>query len=139
VFGFEYVVEAPLGTTRLDAFGHARFPSQSLFAVGNLMETSALDETVRYAISTRHYLAYATPQGKGRVVAPHAYGITPEGEYTVVCWRFDTGRGPSAPGDWELVRLDEMREPRILDGTFQTPRIGYRRGDKRLRSIFAQL
>jgi len=78
------------------------------------METSALDETVRYAISTRHYLAYATPEGKGRVVAPHAYGITPEGEYTVVCWRFDTGRGPSAPGDWELVRLDEMREPRIL-------------------------
>jgi hypothetical protein len=103
------------------------------------METSALDETVRYAIWTRHYLAYATPEGKGRVVAPHAYGITPEGEYTVVCWRFDTGRGPSARGDWELVRLDEMREPRILDGTFQTPRIGYRRGDKRLRSIFAQL
>jgi hypothetical protein len=41
------------------------FPSQSLSAVGNLMETSALDETVRYAISTRHYLAYASPRVKG--------------------------------------------------------------------------
>src|ERR1700730_640612 len=82
---------APLDQTHSDM---PAFPSQSLSAVGNLMETSALDETVRYAISTRHYLAYATPEGKGRVVAPHAYGITPEGEYTVVCWRFDTGRGP---------------------------------------------
>jgi hypothetical protein len=68
--------------------------AETLSAARNLMETSALDETVRYAIWTRHYLAHATPECKGRVVAPHRYGITPEGVHTVVCWRFATGRGP---------------------------------------------
>jgi hypothetical protein len=108
------------------------------------MDTGALDQTMRHVILTRHYLAYATPEGSGRVVEPHAYGITPEGHPALVCWRLESGpdakgSGPIVPGEWELVRLDEMRDARILDGSFATPRQGYRRGDKRLRSIIAQL
>jgi hypothetical protein len=111
----------------------------------NLMDIGALDQAIRHAIFTRHYLAYATPEGNRRVVEPHAYGISPENELALVCWR--SASRPDAtetglliePDGWELVRLDEMRELRILDGSFETPRPGYRRGDTRLRSIFAQL
>jgi hypothetical protein len=93
---------------------------------------------------------YATPSGPGIISPmprPRVKGAslrpTPMGSPLKANTRWCVGAltrgGDHLRGDWELVRLDEMREPRILDGTFQTPRIGYRRGDKRLRSIFAQL
>jgi hypothetical protein len=105
---------------------------------------NAVNQTIRHAILTRHYLSYTTPEGSARVVEPHAYGITFEGDPALVCWRLAsgpdaTGKGPSEPEGWELVRLDEMRATQISKKSFKTARPGYRRGDTRLRSIFAQL
>src|SRR5579871_6875485 len=106
-----------------------------------------LNRTISDAISTRRVLAYATTVGEGRVVEPHAYGITAGGEHALLSWRWETRGGgteatetePTKPGEWEFVRLDEMRDVRTLDLSFETPQPGYRRGDRRLRTILAQL
>jgi hypothetical protein len=89
------------------------------------------------AISIRHLLAYSTEEGSTHLVEPHAYGVTEAGYDVVLCWR--CGSAGYDSGGWELVPTNEMRDLRIVDDWFDTPRLGYSRNDKRLSSIHSQL
>jgi hypothetical protein len=99
-----------------------------------------IKHAMRRAIQDRRVLVYSTEEGVSHAIEPHAYGITYEDDEVLIGWRCEAkGNGPIAQGGWELVRLDEMRAVRALGPTFEAPRPGYRRGDKRLRVVHAQL
>jgi hypothetical protein len=93
-------------------------------------------QTICDAIAIRHLLAYASAgTGETRIVEPHACGVTDDDHDVALSWR----RLAEGAGEWELVRLDEMRAVRILSVTFGAPRPGYNQNDTRLREIYAQL
>ncbi len=93
-------------------------------------------QTVCDAIAIRHLLAYVSARtGETRIVEPHACGVTTDDRHVLLSWR----RLAEEAGEWEFVRLDEMRAVRILSMTFDAPRPGYIENDTRLRVILVQL
>jgi len=107
----------------------------------------SIHHTISEAIRTRHTLMYS-PRGEARIVEPPQYGVTRDGDHVLVSWRWEiegtagepaTESGPNEPGAWERVRLDEMHAVRMLDKAFETPRLGYRRGNKAMHRIHTEL
>lgn len=74
-----------------------------------------------------------------RVVEPHAYGITEDGDYLLRAYQVSGGSESNQSVGWKLFRVDEIRSMRVLDGTFSGPRDGYKRDDKVMVQIIAQL
>lgn len=91
------------------------------------------------AIFTRHWLQFRIGP-LIYVVEPHAYGVTHDGHHVLLAWHLLVGgNAPNALAGWGLHRLDEMRGVQMLVETFESTRQGYMRGDKRMRTIHAQL
>ncbi len=100
-----------------------------------------INTTICDTILTRHLLGYRIASTEvSRVVEPHAYGVTHDGRHTLWAWRL-AGEGSDSNADsaWELVPTDEMRDVCVLAETFAGPRPHYRRGNKQMRLIHAQL
>jgi len=77
--------------------------------------------------------------GHTRDVEVHAVGVSQAGHEVVRCWRL-RGRGGAdeAPG-WTIARLDEPRMVTRTGERSQAPRPGYKRGDRTLRRVIAQI
>ena len=74
-----------------------------------------------------------------RLVEPHACGVSRAGNDAVRVFQIE---GPSESGEyfgWKLMRLDGITGIKVLAESFDTPRPGYRRGDKGMSHIFAEL
>lgn len=96
-----------------------------------------MKQTIIDAISNFQVLTF-TYSGIGRVVEPHAIGISRTGKELLRCYQ--TLGGHVTPGhEWDLCELSKISNLSISGDYFQTPRPGYRRGDSHMISIFAQL
>lgn len=75
-----------------------------------------------------------------RILEPHAFGISSEGNRLLRA--FQTS-GASSTGEhmgWKLMRVDRIENIVVLSSTFQSPRLGYRKGDSAMKGgILAQL
>lgn len=77
--------------------------------------------------------------GHDRMVEPHAYGITREGNEVMRIWQTAGGSRSGKLPPWRLFRLDETSGIQLSDEIALMPRPDYRRGDKAMRVIYSQV
>lgn len=89
------------------------------------------------AIRNRQVLTF-TYSGITRSVEPHAVGISRTGKEVLRC--FQTHGGHITPGhEWDLCELNKISDLKPSGAIFQAPRADYRRGDRHMSHIFAEL
>lgn len=71
---------------------------------------------------------------KSRLVEPHAYGVTKDGNEVLRAWQ----ESPFPP-DWKLFRLDKASGISITDTHFSGPRRDFERGDRALHQTYCEL
>lgn len=94
-------------------------------------------DTIIYAIQNRQVLSLVY-DGIKRVVEPHAVGESRAGNDVLRCYQ--TQGGHVTPGhEWDLLLVEKISNLRIVGTTFTSPRLGYRKGDKGMNKIYAEL
>jgi hypothetical protein len=97
-----------------------------------------MNQVIASAIKNRQILAISY-HGFTRTVEPHTYGINHKGNEVLRCYQIAGGSVSGSPSPWKLLRLDEMRSIATTGNVFQGPRRDYKRDDKDMQRIFAQL
>jgi len=93
--------------------------------------------TLIAAIQDRKYIAF-TYSGLPREAQAVAVGVSRAGNDVLRCYQ--TAGGHVTPGhEWDLCELSKINDLRVLGTTFQAAPLGYRRGDKHMRQIYAEL
>lgn len=77
--------------------------------------------------------------GYVRVVEVHACGYTSKDHAIMRVWQVRGGSVSGERAGWKLLRLDETRGIRILEEASDAPRPGYRKGDRDMARILAQI
>lgn len=94
-------------------------------------------QTIVDAIHSHQVLAFSY-SGLERLIEPHAVGISRTGKQVLRCYQIQGGH--ITPGhDWDLCELAKIRDLRTTGSTFLNPRPGYKRGDRHMLEIYAQL
>lgn len=89
------------------------------------------------AIRNRKVLTFAY-SNIARVVEPHAVGITKAGHDVLRCFQIQGGH-VTHTHQWDLCDLSKMIGLRETGETFAGARHGYKRGDKAMEHIYAEL
>jgi hypothetical protein len=74
-------------------------------------------------------------QGARRLVEPHTVGRDQKGHQMLCGWQLAGGSAVS----WRNYHLAEMSRVQVLEESFDGPRPGYNRADKRFTSVEGQL
>ena len=90
------------------------------------------------AINNRRVL-YLFYGGHLRTVEPHAYGLSRAGNPVLRCYQTSGGSRSGGIPDWRLMALSDISDVRETGDMFSSARPGYRRGDKGMTHIYAQL
>ncbi len=77
--------------------------------------------------------------GFSRVVEVHAVGYSTAGNPVMRAWQIRGGSVSNEPVGWKLMRLDEAQSAGLLNEAAQSPRPGYKRGDRGMNQIICQL
>lgn len=77
--------------------------------------------------------------GRFCTVEPHAYGLDRNGKLVLLCYETSETGLPHAPAGWKQLRLDKASYVSDTSDCFRTPRLGYKRNDTSLVSVFAQI
>ncbi|MBN2571626.1 MAG: hypothetical protein JXA68_05820 [Ignavibacteriales bacterium] len=77
-------------------------------------------------------------EGGNRTVEPHCYGITTAGNEGLRGFQID-GYSSSGKMGWKMFDLSKANDMVILNESFNNPRMGYRKGDKGMSSIYCEI
>jgi hypothetical protein len=77
--------------------------------------------------------------GYSRVVEPHCYGIITADHHAIVGYQIRGLGVHNSNEHWHLFVLTKISNLQLLDETFPKPRDGYKKGDKRMNTIFCEL
>lgn len=90
------------------------------------------------AITNQQVLTF-TYDGLPRTVEPHAYGVSTAGNDVLRCYQTagQSNEGP-VPG-WRLMTVAKIVAMQPSGETFPIARPGYRRGDRGMTRIYAQI
>lgn len=89
------------------------------------------------AIQERREITF-TYDGIARVARPCAVGVSRAGNEVLRC--FQVAGGHVTPGhEWDLCELSKIRNLVVTNTTFQGEPTRYRRGDRGMTQIFAEL
>lgn len=92
---------------------------------------------IEEAIRNRHYLTF-TYEGIARQVQPAAVGVSRAGNDVLRC--FQTKGGHNTAGhDWDLCILSKISGLSVTAERFEALPPGYKRGDKGMVKIYAEL
>jgi predicted DNA-binding transcriptional regulator YafY len=94
--------------------------------------------SIALAIQNRNFLSF-TYDGFTREVEPHCLGIDKKGHPALRAYQVAGGSESGEYVGWKLFHVNEIRNLHVLSKTFQQPRHGYKRGDKDMRQIQAEL
>jgi len=98
---------------------------------------AAMLETIINSIKNRHYICF-TYSGITRVVQPAAVGVTSNGKTMLRCYQ--TQGGHVTPGhSWDFCDLSKLHQLRTTGDTFIQNPPGYKKGDKGMKKIIAEL
>jgi hypothetical protein len=94
-------------------------------------------DTIIMSISNRQTLSF-TYDGLIRTVEPHAVGVSTAGNDVLRC--FQTHGAHITPGhEWDMCLLSKISNLVLTGQHFHGERPGYKRGDKGMTVIYAQL
>lgn len=96
-----------------------------------------MNKEIINAISNQNLIEFDYDGGK-RTVEPHCYGITSAGNEGLRAFQVD-GYSSSGKMGWKMFDMDKASSLNVLDDTFDNPRPGYKKGDKGMSRISAQL
>jgi hypothetical protein len=74
-----------------------------------------------------------------RMVEPHAYGESTAGNEILRCFQVSGGHTSDKPHDWDLLTVSKISSLSSTGEKFSGPRPDYKRGDKAMTRIFAEL
>lgn len=74
-----------------------------------------------------------------RCVEVHAVGSSREGHTLMRCWQVRGGSQHNEPVGWKLMRTDEAAQAFLTNEKSLAPRAGYRRGDRAMATIIAEV
>lgn len=94
-------------------------------------------ETIIAAINNRRTLSFRY-DGYSRVVEPHAVGVSTAGSDVLRCFQTHGGHVKAAH-DWNNCLLSKIRDLTLTGESFTGERPGYKRGDKGMVHIYAEL
>jgi hypothetical protein len=77
--------------------------------------------------------------GLAREVEPHAYGVSTKGNDILRCYQTKGLHISEKPHDWDLLTVSKITNLRDAGSNFESPRHGYKRNDKAMVRIYAQL
>ncbi len=96
-----------------------------------------MKDTLIQAINQRSYISF-TYSGLQREAQPVAVGVSRAGNPVLRCYQ--TAGGHVTPGhEWDLCELSKIEDLKILDKAFTADPPGYRRGDRHMTHIYAEL
>lgn len=96
-----------------------------------------MKDTLIKAIKSRSYISFIY-SGLLREAQPAAVGLSRAGNDVLRCYQ--TVGDHITPGhEWDLCELRKIHDLKILESTFHNDPPGYRRGDKHLLTIYAEL
>ena len=81
-------------------------------------------------------LAY---DGFSRVVEVYSVGTSSAGYIVMRVWQVEGGTVSNERVGWKMRRLDEVRSLAICTTASQAPRAGFKRGDRQMRKVFAEV
>lgn len=93
---------------------------------------------IREAISKMKRIEFYYDGGL-RVVEPHCLGVTTAGNPALRGYQVSGYSVSGKVPDWHLFVLSKISNLSILNDSFYSPRPGYRRGDRGMDSIVAEL
>lgn len=96
-----------------------------------------MHQTLINAICNREILSF-TYSGLARVVQPVAIGISSTGKKVLRCFQIQGGHITHGH-EWDLCEVTKISNLQLTGRNFLHEPPGYRRGDKGMISIFAQL
>lgn len=94
-------------------------------------------QTIISAIQNRHVLAF-NYNGIARTVEPHAVGVSSTGKNVLRCFQTQGGH-IKAGHEWDLCNLEKIINLSDTGTVFSGARHGYKKGDKGMTRIFAEL
>jgi hypothetical protein len=74
-----------------------------------------------------------------RVAEVHAIGESSAGHVVMRVWQVEGGSASNERMGWKMLRLDEVGSAVLSGVTSDAPRPGYKRGDRQMRVIFAEV
>ena len=102
----------------------------------NYYKEKNMNRKIINAIKNQIVIKFAY-EGKSRIVEPHCYGLTMKGNEAIRAYQID-GYSSSEEMGWKLYDLSKANNIEMLDDTFEV-RDGYRKGDKGMSKIFAEI
>jgi predicted DNA-binding transcriptional regulator YafY len=93
---------------------------------------------IALAIQNRNLLSF-TYDGFAREVEPHCLGIDKNGHSALRAYQVAGGSESGKYVGWKMFHVNEMHSLNVLSKTFQQPRNGYKRGDKDMMRIQAEV
>ena len=96
-----------------------------------------MDTRISEAIQNQQLLRFFYDGGE-RVVEPHCYGQTTKGNEAIRAFQV---RGYSSTGTlgWKMFKLSEAMSLEVLEEVFENTRADYKRGDKGMSVIYAEV
>lgn len=77
--------------------------------------------------------------GYSRIVEPHAYGVDKHGNEKLRCYQIAGGSVSNDPVDWKILKVAEIHSIHTTGRQFSSARPDYKRNDKAMQRIYAQL
>jgi len=97
-----------------------------------------MNTIVKTSVETKAILKFHY-DGQPRVVEPHAHGLSTAGNEVLRCYQTDGGSNSGNVPGWHLMTVSKMVNLTVTDSHFDSPRPDYKRGDKSMSTIYAQL
>lgn len=97
------------------------------------MNKLIIDAITNKQLIDLHYSGYS------RTVEPHAYGVDKNGVEKLRCYQVAGGSASHDPVNWKILTVDEMFSVHTTGRGFAGARLDYKRGDKAMQIIYAQL
>lgn len=120
------------------AAGGSPAPQRIIADFLSSVPTRCMNDTYTNAIAARSQLEIVY-HGLRRIIDPHAYGIARTGNFLLRAWQISGGSRSGQATGWKLFDVKDISSVTILPSTFLGPQPAYRRGDRAMMRIFAQL
>jgi hypothetical protein len=96
-----------------------------------------MNSTIIEAIKNKKILELRY-SGYSRQVEPHAYGRDSDGDELLRCYQTAGGSVSGERAGWKLLKVGDIYSLHLLNSQFN-PRPNYKKGDKSMERIFAEL